>query len=235
MNTVLFDLDGTLLPMNEEQFTKVYFKELCTTLAPTGFDQDTLVKVIWTGTKAMVKNDGMATNDQRFWDTFEQLLDCDVVKMRNMCDAFYGDQFDRVKVVTSPAPHSAEVVRTLKQRGFKVVLATNPIFPMVAVETRLKWVGLTTADFDLITTYETSHFCKPNLEYYREILKNIDREPQDCLMVGNNVGEDMCFAQLGGQVFLLNDFVENSKNLPIGDYPQGNFEALKQYLDTLSI
>ena len=70
ITTVLFDLDGTLLPMELEQFTNTYFGLLAKKAAPFGYEPKTLVAAVWKGTKAMVKNDGTETNDKRFWDTF---------------------------------------------------------------------------------------------------------------------------------------------------------------------
>ena len=55
ITTVLFDLDGTLLPMDNDVFTKVYFKLLVQKLAPYGYEQQELVDAIWSGTAAMVK------------------------------------------------------------------------------------------------------------------------------------------------------------------------------------
>ena len=36
ITTVLFDLDGTLLPFKQDDFVKIYFSELCRKLAPMG-------------------------------------------------------------------------------------------------------------------------------------------------------------------------------------------------------
>lgn len=235
MNTVLFDLDGTLLPIDEERFTKIYFGALSRKLAPLGFDPDQLVKAIWAGTKAMVMNDGTQPNCDRFWQKFDELIPSDIPAVRAVCNSFYAVEFHSVKSVMDPAPLSARVVKDLKAKGYTVVLATNPIFPLVAVETRLTWLGLRPSDFALITSYENSRFCKPNPMYYKEILEKIGKTPADCLMVGNNVGEDMCFAELGGKVFLVTDHLENPKALPMEGYPQGSFEDLKRMLDGLTL
>ena len=71
----------------------------------------------------------------------------------------------------------------VKQAGHKVILATNPIFPREAVLSRLSWIDLTQDDFDYITTYEISHYCKPNPDYYKEILENCNLQPAECVMI----------------------------------------------------
>jgi hypothetical protein len=50
LTTILFDLDGTLLPMDNEAFTKGYFKLLAAKLAPHGYEPKQLVDAIWAGT-----------------------------------------------------------------------------------------------------------------------------------------------------------------------------------------
>ena len=64
ITTVLFDLDGTLLPMDQDVFTTGYFKSLCKKVAPLGYEPEKLVKAIWAGMAAMVKNDGSETNEK---------------------------------------------------------------------------------------------------------------------------------------------------------------------------
>ena len=40
LSTVFFDLDGTLLPMDQDAFTKDYFKRLAGKLAPLGYEPE---------------------------------------------------------------------------------------------------------------------------------------------------------------------------------------------------
>ena len=119
----------------------------------------------------------------------------------------------------------------LKDAGVRIVLATNPIFPAVATESRMKWAGLSPADFELYTTYENSRYCKPNPEYYKEIFAKLGCEGSDCIMVGNDVEEDMVPASaLGAKVFLLTDCLINKKERDITAYPHGGFAELKEFL-----
>ena len=71
--TILFDLDGTLLPLNQEEFVRNYFGRLAMKMAPHGLEKDTLVKGLMIGMKAMQDNDGQQTNSEAFWKVFEQL------------------------------------------------------------------------------------------------------------------------------------------------------------------
>ena len=110
------------------------------------------------------------------------------------------------------------------------MLATNPLFPAIATESRIRWAGLNKDDFELYTTYENSCFCKPNLDYYREILSRLGLQPEECLMVGNDVGDDMVARELGMQVFLLTDCLINKTNADLSQYPHGGFDELMAYI-----
>lgn len=73
LDTILFDLDGTLLPMEQDAFIHAYVKQLCARYVPCGFEKDDIVRALWAGTAAMVRNDGTCTNEERFWTVFDQL------------------------------------------------------------------------------------------------------------------------------------------------------------------
>lgn len=233
IKAIFFDLDGTLLPMDQGQFMKCYFGALAAKLMPLGYNKDTLVSNVWAGTKAMVMNDGAKTNEDAFWDTFCNLVGKDCRVDMPAFDSFYRNEFSIAKNACQPTPAAKEVIDLIKASGKRLILATNPLFPFVATENRIDWAGLSTNDFELITTYENCHYCKPNPKYYVEILEKTGLLPEECLMVGNNAEEDMIAETLGMKVFLLTDCLINEKNADISKYPQGGFEELKKYLSTL--
>lgn len=234
IKAVLFDLDGTLLPMDQDLFTKTYFKLLGACMVSLGYAPDTLKENIWTGTMAMMKNDGSCTNEEAFWRTFATMYGPDSVKDKPVFDAFYNNEFHQAKAVCGFAPEAKEVVDLVKERGMKAVLATNPLFPEVATVNRMAWAGLTPEDFELYTTYENYSYCKPNPKYYVEILERIGCKPEECMMVGNDVEEDMAAAEsLGMKVFLLTDTMINRKDREITCYERGSFKELKKYLEQL--
>lgn len=235
IKAVLFDLDGTLLPMDQDEFVKAYFKLLAARMAPKGYEPGELVDCIWAGTKAMIKNDGSCRNEEAFWRCFEEKYGEEAMKDKPYIDAFYAGDFGKAKVTCGYNKASAEVIRELQEREVPVILATNPIFPAVATENRIRWAGLEPEDFLLYTTYENSHYCKPNPKYYQEILKKAGFLPQECLMVGNDVQEDMVAASLGMKVFLLTDCLINKEGKDISVFPHGGFEELRKYLKELGV
>lgn len=233
LTTVLFDLDGTLLPMDQEMFVKYYLGLLSKKLAPLGYDPKTLVSGIWAGTGAMVKNDGSCFNEEVFWKKFSSFFDRDVRQDEPVFHHFYENEFSGAKAACSFNPKAAETIHTLKERGLRLVLATNPIFPAVATENRIRWAGLEPSNFELYTTYENSCRCKPNPDYYRDILAQIGVDPTDCLMVGNDALEDTAAEKLGIKVFLLTDCLINRDGRDVSAYPQGSFDELLGYISSL--
>ena len=232
LTTVLFDLDGTLLPMDNDAFTKGYFKLLVAKLAPHGYEPRQLVDVIWAGTAAMVKNDGSQSNEAAFWKKFAAIYGEQGLLDKPLFDEFYRTDFQAAKNLCGINSNAAAVVHTIKEMGLRVALATNPIFPAVATESRIRWAGLEPEDFELYTTYENIGYCKPNPDYYREITKRLDVRPEECLMVGNDVAEDMIARSIGMQVFLLTDCLINKNGKDIAEYPRGSFEQLTRFVNT---
>lgn len=233
IKAVLFDLDGTLLPMDYDGFLKLYFGNLAKRMAKYGYDPDELVKNIWMGTKAMVMNDGSCMNETKFWDVIAEIYGIDVLQDKVLFDDFYREDFVKAKEACGFDPMAKETVDLVRNLGLEAVLATNPIFPMIATRQRIDWAGLKKEDFALCTTYENIGVSKPNPAYYSEIAKRLTVATEECLMVGNDVAEDMAAAKCGMKVFLLTECLLNKNNEDISAYPQGGFRELQEFLKLL--
>ena len=233
IKAILFDLDGTLLPMDQDEFVKAYFGLLVKKLMPRGYEPQALIDGVWKGTAAMVANDGSCTNEEAFWRTFSGLLGEHVRQDEPVFEEYYRNEFQNVKAVCGFEPRAKELIHWLKTKPYQIVLATNPLFPAIATQSRIRWAGLEPEDFSYCTTYENSRYCKPNPAYYLEILDKNGLQPEECLMVGNDVGEDMITRELGMQVFLLTDCLINKKNADITQYPNGSFPELKVFIENL--
>ena len=226
VDTILFDLDGTLLPMDQGKFVECYLGLLAKKMAPHGYDPRTLVKTIWEGTQAMVMNDGTRRNDEAFWARFTREFGDEALKDMPIFDDFYANDFRHAQSSCGYDPKAAELIGLLKKKGFRLVLATNPLFPGTATHQRVGWAGLKPKDFALVTVYENSRHCKPNPEYYRDIVNELGLAPERCMMIGNDVSEDMVAGALGMQTFLLTDCLINKKNEDIGNYRHGTLAEL---------
>ena len=230
---IFFDLDGTLLPMDNDLYAKTYFSQVADYFAPHGYDRKQLIQGIGAGTMAMVDNDGKRSNEAVFWSVFSHLMGQQVLDDMPLFEEFYRVEFQQARKVCGFDPLASETVNRLKEMGLRVVLATNPVFPAIATESRIRWAGLEPESFEWYTTYENSYYCKPNPDYYREIMQRLGCAPKDCLMVGNDVEEDMAAETLGMRVFLLTNCLINKEEKDISVYPHGNLEDLMRYIENM--
>lgn len=233
IKVILFDLDGTLLPMDQDIFAKAYFKGLAEKAYPYGYDTEDLIGTVWQGTAAMIANDGRDTNKNIFWNVFTAKYGQKALEDVPVFDEFYEKEFERVKDYCGFNPQVKDCIKAIKAMGYRIVLATNPIFPQTATQSRIRWAGLSPEDFEFYTTYENSIHCKPNPEYYRDVVEKLGVDFEECLMVGNDVDEDMIAGTLGMKVFLIIDCMINKNNKDINVYPNGNFEDLISYIRSL--
>ena len=230
IKAILFDLDGTLVPMNQEVFVEDYFKRISTCLAPRGYEPRQFIDTIWKGTYAMIKNNSDRCNEDVFWDFAVSVYGDKILADKPLFDKFYETEFDKVKAVCGFNPKAKETVYKLKEMGYRVALATNPIFPERATRWRIGWAGLCPTDFEFYTTYENINSCKPNTAYYIEVATRMGVNPEECLMVGNDVGDDMIAESIGMKVFLLTDCLINKTDKDINVYPHGSFDELMNYI-----
>lgn len=232
IKAVLFDLDGTLLPMDQDLFVKAYFWALAKELAPMGYEPDKLIKVLWAGVGAMVKNDGSCRNEEAFWKVFTEAYGEKSMEDKPMIDEFYKNEFNKVQEVCGFSEAAKEVVDLVKANGKRAVLATNPLFPSIATENRMRWAGLAPEMFEAYTTYEACHYCKPNPKYYQELLEKLSLKPEECIMVGNDFDEDIVPTKvLGMKTFLLTDCLINKNDVDVSEYAHGDYAALKTFLE----
>ncbi|NLU42805.1 MAG: HAD family hydrolase [Firmicutes bacterium] len=230
--TFLFDLDGTLLPLDQDSFVREYFKLLVPELIQF-LPADRVVETVMESTRFMIADSSAArTNRQAFMEDFCKKVPGDPDELTELFDSFYRGKFSQLATLVSPADEIGRTVQTLKTKGYELVCATNPIFPLSAIETRLGWIGLDPSDFLLITSYEDMHFCKPDLNYYRETLQRIDRRPDECIMVGNDVEEDIVACRLGIETFLVTPYAIDRGSGLVPDH-RGTYADLLRFVEAL--
>ncbi|WP_274435803.1 HAD family hydrolase [Alicyclobacillus sp. ALC3] len=205
LNTLLFDLDGTLLPLELDVFMKGYFRALLPRISHL-LEPETATKEIWAATAAMIRNeDPNLTNEQVFKAAFFGRAAVTEEDIWPLFDEFYRRDFAELRSLSEPSAISREICRNALEKGYRVVVATNPIFPETAIRWRLEWAGVGDLPFDLVTTMENSHFCKPSPKYYVEIMDKLGVSPFECIMFGNDVQEDGVAGKIGMQTYLVTD------------------------------
>lgn len=223
---LLFDLDGTLLPMDTDLFVETYIRELAGKVSHI-VEPNTFVKALWGGTKAMVQNfEREKTNEMVFEETFLSMSGLEKHDIWPTLNEFYEAIFPTFSYLCQPTPLGRNVVEEAIKQGYRVAVATNPLFPKAAIYHRLTWAGIEDLPFELVTVYEESIYTKPHKQYYQHICETLGVEAEDCVMIGNDKQEDMVASQIGMKTFLVEGCVID-RGEPV--YPideQGTLEEL---------
>lgn len=233
MKAILFDLDGTLLLLDEKLFVDIYFTELSKVFSEYNIESNKLVEAIWTATHEIIKNDGKRTNEEAFWEKFKSIINIDLSNVKEVLEKFYANEFfTKLKKCSAENNLAKVAVNLAKKNGRKVVLATNPVFPIDAL-VRLKWTGLDIDDFDYVTHYSNSSFSKPNPKYYLDLCKKLDVEPKECLMIGNDERQDIFAASSAGMnCYLVTDYLYTYPECKV-NCEKGSFKDLIEKLKVL--
>ncbi len=200
ISAILFDLDDTLLENDINRFLPAYLQSLGKFMA-TRLDPARLTEALMAGTRAMLRNeDPEITLQEAFDGVFFSMVGLDRASLDPEFDRFYREGYPLLKPLTRTVETAPRAVECAFARRWKVAVATNPLFPMAAMEHRLEWAGIDPAGtpFDLITSYETMHFAKPHPEYIAEVLGKIAAQPAEAVFVGNDPSEDIAPARALG-------------------------------------
>ncbi len=188
LKAILFDLDDTLLGNPMDTFTSAYLGAL-SSHASHLIPPQRLVAELMRATSVMDANDGTGlTNKAAFDAVFFPALGYERAVLEPLFDRFYAEEFPKLRQETQQRPAARSLVEWAFARGLQVVIATNPLFPRTAIEQRIDWAGVPVTDFDyaLVTTYENMYATKSHPAYYLEILTWLGRQPDECLMIGDN-------------------------------------------------
>jgi len=204
LKAVLFDLDNTLILFEEVSFLNGYYPVLAARFAgvfPDGQFAERLMKA----TVALRDNDGSKINRELFLEAFCDRFNVNRDDVWDRFEQFFSLDFDMFRDAVTAAPGAEEAFIFVKGRGLKVVVATNPIWPLVVQKKRLTWAGLGDIDVDLITNIDNMSYCKPQLGYFRQICELINVKPEECLMVGDDPANDMVAAMTGMKTYQATD------------------------------
>jgi len=217
-DTIFFDLDGTLLPLDMDDFFGAYNEGAHQSGVFELISPEDFGKAVYT----MIGNDGQMTNKECFFGAAAKLGGAEPEVIEEAFNAFYKGAFLNLKKHTRTEIKVGEVVRIARQKGYRMVLATQPLFPEIATDKRIEWAGLKRDDFEYVSYYHNSHYCKPNPKYFEEIMGKIGVTADRCYIVGNDVKDDMCAVKLGFEGFLVLDHavgdVSEAKQCKKGGY-----------------
>lgn len=234
VNTLLFDLDGTLLPVETDEFIGNYLKLLSLKLAKWVKPEEFVQKIMSSTYVTMNDLNPLKTNKDVFWeDFFHKLPFAKKEELFPVIDEFYVKDFPTLSGIVAKNPVPARILNTAMKKGYDLVIATSPIFPERAIFERLRWIDALDFPYKLVTTYENMHFSKPHVEYYQEILEMIQKKPNECMMIGNDVEEDLAAGLLGIKTYLVTDHMLNRNNLDIKCDHRGSLNDLLGFVKKL--
>lgn len=229
---LLFDLDGTLLPLDTDSFIATYVNSITRyfshLLEPRFF-----AKQLLASSYGMINNlDPGLTNEEKFMADFFSKIGREHAELMPLFQDYYERHYHEVRTTVRPNPLARQIVEGAVTKGKRIVLATNPIFPREAIEQRMQWAGIADLPWELVTSYEDAHFCKPNKGYYAEILERLGARPEECVHIGNDMNEDLAASEIGIRVAIVDDCLINPHNKSLANcYFSGSLTALAQLLD----
>jgi FMN phosphatase YigB (HAD superfamily) len=230
--TLLLDLDDTLLETNMDAFIPAYFKALSVAVAEK-VAPEVMIPALTAGTKAMMVNmDPAVTLREVFDATFFPRLCTDRNILQEEIDRFYDEIFPTLGKLTKPIPEAVRLVDWAFAQGHRVIIATNPLFPLKAIQHRLRWAGLSPEQypFALVTSYETSHFAKEAVAYYPEILAQLGWPDDPAVMVGDDIAREVKPTQAAGfPVFWIRK--PGDISVEPGGVPQGTLASFRDWLE----
>jgi len=204
-------------------------------------------KRLLSATQALMDNHGEISNAEYFMNVFCKGFEGERDEIWKRFMRFYEKEYDQFQTLVSVPKGIRQVFLQLQNKNLKLVIASNPMWPLDVQMKRLSWAGLGDLHFDLVTHIENMSYCKPRIEYYEEICLKLDERPDSCLMVGNDPINDMIVATIGMKTFLIVDslyFDESSlemsrkiridpkAEIPIPDF-KGSLSGVPDAVDSL--
>lgn len=211
LKAILFDLDNTLLENDLSIFIPSFLDALAPRFAPLMPPETFKRWMLRSVHQMMVDVDPRCTNSEVFQRDFVMRSGYSWTVLGPIFDGFYAEDYGALAPLTRAIALAPTVVEAARRAGAALAVATNPIFPLPATRERLRWAGLEPDTFVLITSWESAHFCKPHPEFYAEVAARLGVAPEECLMVGDDVANDLPAVETGMRTFLVTDHMDRSK------------------------
>ncbi|MFX0123941.1 MAG: HAD family hydrolase [Candidatus Hodarchaeota archaeon] len=226
ITTLLFDIDNTLLLFDDHEFIRIYVTNIHNYFKEEQLNLEKFMNIFLTSTNKMTKkNQSKLDNLSKFAVDFESRINVSHNEIIKRFRDFYRSDFIEVCKIMTLHPIARDLLK-LASNHFKLVAATNPLFPTIANETRFSQTGLDRFPWMEITSAENYHFAKPHIEFYEELLDKINKYPSECMIIGDDPINDMVAGKIGIRTFLVesngrafSDIIKTDPNYENIDFP----------------
>jgi FMN phosphatase YigB (HAD superfamily) len=231
--TLLFDLDDTLLDTNLEAFIPAYFQSLSERMA-SHVSPSVMLPALISATKLMMESDDPSRTLQCVFEKdFYEKLGVPKQELADALDDYYDNIFPRIEIKTTRRPDAAPLIEWALSKGYRLAVATDPLFPRKATYHRLRWAGLDPSQFEIVSTFENFHFSKTFPAYYAEVLGQLGWPDGPVLMVGNDVERDLTPAnRLGLKTYFIDGEPASSPGFEAG---RGKLADLRLWLESTDL
>lgn len=193
IKAVLLDLDNTLLSNPDRQFAIAFMKAFDDHFKAR-LDIDNLAQTFRKGIQLSGQSrDTIQTNTDVMLQLLSDETGATTEQVQNIWQSFYETTYLSLRQYAAPIENNISLIESLLQQNIAVAIATNPIYPKIAIYERLKWAGLVSyiEQFTFITHSDNMHYAKPHPAYYAEVIARIGIEPDEALMIGDSVRNDI--------------------------------------------
>lgn len=203
VNTLLLDLDGTLCTMDKVRFMKRYMTDMAEHFKDIIPVDSFAPHIMKSSAFASSHPSPNYSWGEVFINHFAEGFGLKANGMLGRFMDFFVKDFPQYCSMVTPHPLTAKLLQITAEKGYKLACASNCLMPKIAIEERMRCCGIDPARFDFIPGMEYMHHSKPNPLFFQEIADNLGVEPGDCLVVGNDMDEDMCAADIGMKTFFI--------------------------------
>jgi FMN phosphatase YigB (HAD superfamily) len=225
---LLLDLDGTLVEFDIDVFIREYLRLIQNQFSNYTFAKS-VPKWIMTGTDIMLNNLETITNKEKFLGYFSRKTGLSEDEIWEIFLHFYQNDYEQIKTISAPVLGAKQFLEQAVAKKYILILATQPVFPEIAIKKRLAWAGVDHLPFRLITHIENMYASKPHLQYFEQILSILGAMSSECLMIGNDREMDLASEKAGIPAYYLTQ--QDDKDIPEDQKFYGDFDNLGRLLD----
>ena len=195
LKTLLIDLDGTLLGAHSFWLSLFFTFNFVNSLRKHGFsvlEAASILHKLQLSMRQKSHQKNGVINWTKAVTFFSQLSGKSLEDSKKILTSTSLLCFQKSRATLYSQPEAKEFVAWAKNH-YRLILATNPLWPLEVVLYRLAIAEIAENNFEFITHAGNMSASKPHVEYYQELQLMKDLKAESCLMIGNDEKKDGSF------------------------------------------